>query len=72
MRIIEYLNFQTKENLAAAVMEIAEWRKTGVLVDGVLRNMAKECGDDFDVRQIEHELLMWVSVKWATTVSLKG
>lgn len=68
MRISDVLAKQSDHSLAQAVCEIAAWRRTGRLAEGELHAIAGECGE-FDLRQIESEILLLVALRWAASVA---
>ena len=63
------LQGKSDAELVQAVSEVNGWRRTGKLPDpGVFRSIAAECGDDFELRYIESEFLMFIAVRWADSV----
>lgn len=69
MTIIEILSSKPEAELASAIKEIVEWRKTGVLEGDVLRTITHECGAGFDLRNVESELLLLAASRWADTIN---
>lgn len=69
MSIVEILQSKPDAELAIAVQEVVSWRKTSVLEGSVLRTITHECGDGFDLRNVESELLLLAASRWADSVT---
>lgn len=66
--INSFLENQPAPRIAAAVLEIRAWRKTGVLLGNEFRELADEAGFDDDYPVVESALLILAATRWAETV----